>query len=236
VLPVKDNILNDRFPFVTVALILANIVVYVLAVGHGGSLIGGPDSHEVIKYGAIPDAFTHSSRHTLVPTWETAFTAMFMQASIIQLAVNMLFLWIFGNTVEDAIGPVKFLGFYIFGGLVALALQIAIDPGSSSPAIGAAGAISAVLGGYIVLYPRGGVLTLVFIILFFTVIELPVIVMLGIWCVAQALFAAVGLTNPVGGGAVAAYLAQIGAFAVGALTIRLLATRGNRVQPPRPVF
>ena len=124
-----------------------------------------------------------------IPTWETVFTAMFMHASIIHIGGNMLFLWIFGNNVEDSMGPVKYFFFYILGGVAALALQVAIAPNSTAPTLGASGAIAAVLGGYIVLYPRARVLTLVIIILFFTVIELPALVMLGIWFAEQALFA-----------------------------------------------
>jgi membrane associated rhomboid family serine protease len=236
VIPIKDNILNERFPFVTVALITANLVVYVLAIGHGGSLISGPDAREALRYGAIPRAFTHAGQGGAIPTWETAFTSMFINASILQIAVNMLFLWIFGNTLEDAIGPVKFLVFYILAGLATLGLAIVLAPHSHRPTIGAAGAIAAVLGGYVVLYPRARVLTLVLIILFFTVIELPTFVMLGIWFAVQALFAAFGLTNPIGGGAVVAYVAQLGSFALGALTIWLLATRRRQVQPPHPVY
>ena len=108
-IPIKDNIPTDRFPLVTVALILANVVVYVLAVGHGGSLFSGPDAHELVRYGAMPYALTHSAAHTALPAWETVFTAMFMHASILHIAGNMLFLWIFGNNVEDSMGPVKFL-------------------------------------------------------------------------------------------------------------------------------
>jgi membrane associated rhomboid family serine protease len=233
VLPVKDNILNARFPFVTIALIVTNIVAYVLVTGHGGSLISGPDAHQVLRYGAIPHAFTNSGHDGALPTWQTAFTAMFVHGSILQLGVNMLFLWIFGNTVEDAIGPFRFLGLYILGGLAALALHVALAPGSLSPTIGATGAIAAVLGGYVVLYPRARTLTLVFIILLFTVIELPASVMLGLWFLVQSVFALVGLTNPTGTGAPAAYVAQLGGFIFGALTIRLLATRRKQAPPVR---
>jgi len=265
VIPVKDNMPTERFPFVTFALIVINLIVYLLAIRHGGSLFGGPDTREVVKYGAIPYAFAHPGAHCalatvpqatggppaiacsshprltgtptgVLPTWQTAFTAMFMQASILQLAGNMLFLWIFGNNVEDAMGPVKFLIFYILGGLAALALHVAIAPHSISPTIGAAGAIATVLGGYTVLYPRGRVLTFVFIPFFVTVIELPVVVMLGIWFAGQALFGALGVTNPIGGGAAVSFFAQIGGVAFGAATIRLLATRRKPVPPPRPAF
>src|SRR6202042_1767176 len=195
-IPIKDNIPTDRFPVVTAALILANVVVYLLSIRHGGSLISGPDTRGIVKYGATPYAPTHSGVHCGVvsgtelgcgrgvsglPAWETVFTSMFMHASILHIGGNMLFLWIFGNNVEDSMGRVKFLAFYIVGGLAALALQVAVGPNSPAPTVGASGAIAAVLGGYIVLYPRARVLTFVFIILFFTVIELPALWMLGIW-------------------------------------------------------
>lgn len=254
-IPIKDNIPTDRFPLVTVSLIIANFVVYLLAIRHGGSFISGPDVFEVVKYGAIPDALTHPGTHCglqeitgavkcihgpvpgAIPTWETVFSSMFMHASILHIGGNMLFLWIFGNNVEDSLGPVRYLAFYIVGGLAALALQIAVDPNSTAPTLGASGAIAAVLGGYIVLYPRARVLTLVLIILFFTVIELPAWVMLGVWFAEQALFAAAGLTNPTGGSGGVAYFAHVGGFAFGLLAVRLLATRPRRpVPPPRPIF
>ncbi len=127
-----------------------------------------------------------------LPAWETVFTAMFMHASILHIAGNMLFLWIFGNNVEDSMGPVRFLGFYLLGGVAALALQVAVGPNTVDPTVGASGAIAAVLGGYIVLYPRARVLTLVLIIFFFGVIELPALVMLGVWFAEQAVFGAAG--------------------------------------------
>src|SRR5881227_799020 len=246
--PLKDNIPNERFPFVTVALIVINVVAYLLAIRHGGSLFSGPDTHEILKYGAIPYSLTHSGSHCAefaqqtisgpepigvfcngqalpdgsvahigavgkLPAWQTVFTGMFMHASFLHIAGNMLFLWIFGNNVEDSMGPVKFIFFYLLGGIAALALQVAVDPSSTAPTIGASGAIAAVLGGYIRLYPHARVLTFVFIIFFFTVIELPALVMLGIWFIEQAVFGAVGQTHPTGGtGGGVAYFAHIGGF------------------------
>jgi membrane associated rhomboid family serine protease len=253
VIPIKDNIPTDRFPFVTLGLIVANFVVYFLAVSHGGSIIGGPDIHEVLRYGAIPRALTHCLGDDLVvvgpgvacvhgsppggmPTWETLFTSMFMHASILHILGNMIFLWIFGNNVEDAMGPVKYLAFYILGGLAALGLQVAIAPNATAPTIGASGAIAAVLGGYILLYPRARVFTLVIIIFFFTVIELPAFVLLAIWFVEQAIFGVANLTNPSGAGGGVAYFAHVGGFAFGLLTVKLLATKRKPVPPPYPVY
>jgi membrane associated rhomboid family serine protease len=262
VIPIKDNIPTDRFPLVTLALIVANFVVYILAIRHGGSFISGPTETEVFKYGAIPYAVVHPGVHcsvvapisnptiaktlcntatlnqnhipaaNLLPSWETIFTGMFMHASIIHIGGNMIFLWIFGNNVEEAMGHVKFLIFYVLGGVAALALQIAIDPGSTAPTLGASGAIAAVLGGYIVLFPRARVLTFVIIILFFTVIELPAWVLLGVWFAEQAIFGATGLTTSGSSGGVA-YFAHVGGFLFGLVAVKLFVSKGKRL--PQPV-
>ena len=172
----------------------------------------------------------------LIPTWETVFTGMFMHASILHLGGNMLFLWIFGNNVEDSTGRVRYLLFYLAGGLAALALQVAVSPSSDTPTLGASGAIAAVLGGYIVLYPRARVLTVVFIVFFFTVIELPAVVLLGVWFAEQALFGAAGLTNPTGGSGGVAYFAHVGGFVFGLLAIRLVATKRKEIPPRYAVY
>jgi membrane associated rhomboid family serine protease len=143
----------------------------------------------------------------------------------------MLFLWIFGNNVEDAMGPLKYLAFYLVGGLAALAFQVAVAPNSSAPTLGASGAIAAVLGGYILLYPRARVLTLVIVILFVTVIELPAVLVLGLWFVEQAIFAATDLITPSGSSGGVAYFAHIGGFGFGLLTVKLLASRRRHLPP-----
>jgi membrane associated rhomboid family serine protease len=249
VIPIKDDIPTDRFPLVTVGLILANVVVYLLAIQHGGSFFSGPSTSEVIKYGSIPYALTHGlgehcgvmgpslvcSQRGLagtLPAWQTVFTAMFMHASILHIGGNMLFLWIFGNNVEDSMGHLKYLAFYMVGGLAALALQVAVAPNSTAPTLGASGAIAAVLGGYILLYPRAHVLTLVIIICFVTVIEIPALLVLALWFVEQAVFGATDLITPTGSSGGVAYFAHIGGFGFGLLTIKLLATRRKRLPPP----
>ena len=197
--------------------------------------LNGAGQPEILCNNALL-AVNHIPAENPLPVWQTVFTSMFMHGSILHIAGNMIFLWIFGNNVEDSMGPVKFFSFYILGGLAALALQVAIGPNSTAPTIGASGAIAAVLGGYIVLYPRAKVLTLVFIILFFTVIELPAWVMLGIWFAEQAIFGAANLTNPTGGGGGVAYFAHVGGFAFGILTVKLLATRRKTVPPQIAVY
>jgi membrane associated rhomboid family serine protease len=243
VIPFKDNIPTDRLPIVTILLIVANAIVY-FALQHGG--IGhGPDQAEVIRWGAIPYEFSHYGRRCglvetvggtalacgragLFPsqpaTWVTVFSSMFMHASIIHLAGNMLFLWVFGNNVEDSMGRIRFIVFYLLGGLAAVALQIAIAPGSAIPTIGASGAIAGVLGGYIVLYPRARVWTWIFIV----ILPLPALVVLGLWFLQQALFGLYNLNDPTGGGGVA-YYAHIGGFVFGLMAIRLFARRRKPV-------
>ena len=194
----------------------------------------GPQSPQVLCNTALLNA-NHIPAENLLPAWLTIFTGMFSHASILHIGGNMIFLWIFGRNVENALGPVKFIGFYVLGGIAALALQVAVSPDSTAPTLGASGAIAAVLGGYIVLFPRAKVLTVVFIILFFTVIELPAWVMLGIWFAEQAVFGAAGLTSPGSGGGVA-YFAHVGGFIFGLLSVRVLATRVRPSPPARPVY
>ncbi len=197
--------------------------------------LSGTGQPEVLCNNAILAA-NHIPAENTLPVWQTVFTSMFMHGGILHIAGNMIFLWIFGNNVEDSMGPIKYFGFYIVGGLAALALQVAIAPNSTAPTIGASGAIAAVLGGYIVIYPRARVLSLVFIILFFTVIELPAWVMLGIWFAIQAVFGAVNLSDPTGGGGGVAYFAHVGGFVFGLLTIKLLATKVKSIPPRIPVY
>jgi membrane associated rhomboid family serine protease len=168
-------------------------------------------------------------------TWLTIFTAMFMHGGFLHIIGNMLFLWIFGNNVEDAMGPVRFVAFYLLGGIAALALQVAINPGSTVPTIGASGAIAGVLGGYILLHPRARVLTLIFLIFFVTFIEIPAVFVLGLWFLQQIYFGVADLSDPTGGGV--AYFAHIGGFAFGLIFIRAFAKRARREPEPRlPVY
>ena len=238
--PLRDNIPTEHFPVVTVALIIANAFVYFFL---QDGLLGLPDGGAggdwpVSQYAAVPCEFTGESPCLTAPggpsTILTAFTSMFMHGSILHLGGNMLFLWIFGNNVEDSMGPVKFLLFYLVSGLAAAALQIAIDPGSEIPNLGASGAVAGVLGGYLILFPRARVVTVIFIIFFFTIFELPALLILGFWFVQQALFGYLDLAtagNQAGG---VAYFAHIGGFAFGLLAIKLFADeRKQRAQIER---
>src|SRR3954454_5790884 len=233
-IPIRDNIPTSRPPVVTYALIAANVLVYFLW-QRGGISFGDPSSlHyqcQVQEWSAIPDGLTHHTALQLpsecgvdnAPTYLTPFTAMFMHGALLHLGGNMLFLWIFGNNVEDSMGPVKFLIFYLLGGIAAMALQVLVGPSSQIPTLGASGAIAAVLGGYILLFPRARVVTVIFIIFFFTIIELPALVVLGIWFVEQAFVGIRDLDGSQGGGV--AYFAHVGGFVFGLLAVRAFSTR-----------
>jgi membrane associated rhomboid family serine protease len=207
VIPIKDNIPVDRLGLATLGLILATLVRSFVAPA------GWSAAAEALRHGHRPAA---------------ALGELLVQRSPIALAVNLLFLWLFGSSVEDSMGPLRFIGFYAAGGLAALALQVVIDPDGTGRIAGAAGAIAAVIGGYLVLYPRGRVLTLSLIPLFAGVVEIPVTVMLALWVAAQAVLTATGLTDP---GGAAGYLAYAGGLLFGVAAIRATARR-RRPTPP----
>ncbi|MDQ3933299.1 MAG: rhomboid family intramembrane serine protease [Actinomycetota bacterium] len=170
-------------------------------------------------------------------TWLTLLTSMFMHGGLLHIGGNMLFLWIFGNNIEDSMGRAKFVAFYLLGGLAATAAQTAVSPNEDVPTLGASGAVAAVLGAYALLYPRARVVTLVFIIIFITVIELPAALVLIGWFVLQVLSASsqIGLETEGGG---VAYWAHIGGFVFGLALIKLFANkqRDDYVEPRLPVY
>jgi membrane associated rhomboid family serine protease len=250
VFPIKDNIPTDRFPVVTVALIAINVIAYFFW-QKGGLSFGDPSNPDyfdnLVRYATIPyellhpdeqcapvasEAFscstTFGARYDLPPTWLTVFTAMFMHGGLLHLGGNMLFLWIFGNNVEDSMGPVKFVAFYLLGGLAATAGQLLVGPDSTVPNIGASGAIAGVLGGYILLFPKARVVTIIFIVFFFTILELPAMLILGFWFVQQALFGYFDLSSGAAQGGGVAYFAHIGGFVFGLAAIKLFADDRKR--------
>jgi rhomboid family protein len=158
------------------------------------------------------------------PWYVTLFTSMFMHGGWLHILFNMLFLWIFGGNVENAMGRLRFLGFYLLAGVAAVYSQCVLDPSSATPTIGASGAIAGVLGAYAVLLPRARVLTLLFILFFVTLVEVPAYVLLGLWFVLQFIPAVgqVALPDIAGGGGVA-YFAHVGGFIFGLALVRLFA-------------
>jgi membrane associated rhomboid family serine protease len=244
VFPLKDDIPTRRFPILTVAIIAACVVVY-FVFERGGFTLGETGNERVVEYGAIPYELTHPGDECAesggqvicegqegvqgeapeqAPAWLTIFTSMFMHGSLLHLGGNMLFLWIFGNNIEDSMGRLRFVAFYIGGGVAALAAQVLVGASEAVPTVGASGAIAAVLGGYAILYPKARVVTLIFIIIIFTIVELPALIVLGLWFLLQLAYGASEVTQPVGGGGVA-YFAHIGGFVFGLALIKLFADR-----------
>jgi membrane associated rhomboid family serine protease len=226
VLPLRDNVPTRSFPLVTVALIAANVLVWVL--------YQLPNLEGSIVELAYQPCEVVNTCPTVGEDWPvTAFTSMFMHGGWAHLLGNMLFLWIFGNNVEDALGKVRFLLFYLAGGLFATATQTVVtlafgnDLQAAIPNVGASGAVSAVLGAYLVLLPRAMVLTVVF----FVLREIPAVVFLGIWFLFQLIDGSASLAAPQAGGGVA-FFAHIGGFVFGMLAAKPL----QRRQPLAPAY
>jgi membrane associated rhomboid family serine protease len=170
------------------------------------------------------------------PWWVTLFTSMFMHGGILHIAGNMLFLWVFGNNIEDSMGRVKFALFYLLAGLIAVYSQALIDPGSTAPTIGASGAVAGVLGAYALLHPRARILTLIFIIFFVTLVEIPALILLAVWFVLQFIPALGQVAVETGGDQGIAYFAHVGGFLFGLAAIKLFATRRREPEPRLPVY
>ena len=224
-LPLRDNVPTRHFPIVTLGLIVANVLVWLL--------YQVPDLEGSVNQLAFhPCEVEDSCRQGQVgEDWPlTAFTSMFMHGDWLHIGGNMLFLWIFGNNVEDAMGPVRYLAFYLLGGLAATALQTVITletagaQAAQIPNLGASGAISAVLGAYFVLLPHARVLTAIFLVFIFFLREIPAFLFLGIYFVFQAWQANFQLQHPPEGGGVAVF-AHIGGFVAGVLLVHLFRTR-----------
>ena len=231
-LPLKDNVPTRHFPIVTVAIIVVNVLVYFLYQDGG---IGVPDGP--VNESAYHPCEVDDSCRVVGQDWPvTLFTSMFMHGSIDHLLGNMLFLWIFGNNVEDAMGRFRYVVFYLLAGIAATALQTfvtletASDAAAGIPNLGASGAISGVIGAYFLLLPRARVLV-AFIIGLIFLREVPAWVMLGIYFLFQAYQANVQLTHPPEGGGVAVF-AHIGGIVFGLLTVYLFAKR----KPLRPAY
>lgn len=219
-IPLRDENPTRRFPLVTVGLIAANVVVFF---GVGSSL------EAVFRYGAVPCdvvgrcvALPPGALPILGsrPALLSLVTSMFMHADILHLGFNMLFLWVFGNNVEDRLGHVRFSVFYLATGLAAAFAHILVNPTSFIPVVGASGAISGVLGAYVVLWPRATVVSLVPLGFFFTTVRTPAWVTLGLWFAVQIFGGLAGLGQTGGG---VAYLAHIGGFVAGLALIFVFA-------------
>jgi len=205
-----------RLPVVTAFIIVANVFVFLLELMWGDAF--------VMQWSAIPAQIT-SGHH-----WITIFTAMFMHGSWSHIIGNMIFLWAFGPEIEDAMGRSRYLVFYLVGGLVAMLAQILADPHSTVPNLGANGAIAAVMGGFIVTYPRDRIKAVLFIFIFVRITLIPAALLIGFWFLTQLVHAGAVAQVQTGG---VAYLAHVGGFVLGALTARLFEGSARIVDEPR---
>ncbi len=217
-LPLSDDNPTLRFPFVTVALIAANVLVFLTQAVTPHGL-----EQAAVRFGAIPYAITHFRTAAVeggLPPLLTLLTSLFLHGSLLHLGGNMLYLWIFGNNIEDVLGPIRFVLFYLAVGLAAALTQVLAMPSSRVPMIGASGAIAGVIGAYMILFPRARVKTLLFLFIYVTIVPLPAGLFLAFWFALQLLN--VGL----GGGV--AWFAHIGGFLAGVILILVGRPRPGR--------
>ncbi len=245
--PYKDDNPTELPPIVTVAIIAANVLVWLFIQG-----MGSPETlvRSVCDLGLVPGELLQTAKPGSgvelapglfcvvgAPHYTTILTSMFTHGGWLHLIGNMVFLWVFGNNIEDVMGHVRFVVFYLLCGVAAAGAQMLVGPNSVVPMVGASGAISGVLGAYLLLYPRVRVHTLLFFGFYITTVALPAYVMLGYWAVLQLLGGLVSLSGIDQGGT--AFFAHIGGFATGLLLIRFFASDDalrRRPQPPAPYY
>ena len=233
-IPLRDSNPTRRTPVVTLAIILVCFVVFAWELGLQATSETSLDAF-VTEWGVVPAELLAAwgAGHFFSQETATLVTSQFLHGGWLHLLGNLLYLWIFGNNIEDRLGRVLFALFYLGGGVIAGLTQTLIDPDSTIPLIGASGAIAATLGAYFVLFPGARITTLVFLGFFYQLIEVPAIIVLGFWFVLQLLDAIGSLGMEVGAGV--AFFAHIGGFAAGALVAWLLMfsgrvpVRGSRV-------
>jgi membrane associated rhomboid family serine protease len=241
VIPLKDDIPSRSWPFVTVALIGLNIVAFLYQVSLGMDARGpgaGAAEAFVVEFGIVPCRLTQSCPGGLgriaddfPHPWVTIFTSMFLHGGLLHVGGNMLYLWIFGDNVEDTLGHGRFLVFYLISGVAAAVGQTLVSPTSTVPMIGASGAVSGVLGAYLLLFPHAGVLTLFTFGFFFKFVRVPALIVLGFWILLQLLngyvtFSARALGRGESGGV--AWFAHIGGFLAGMVLLFLIRPRQSR--------
>lgn len=219
-IPIRDTIPSARVPIVNYSLIAVNLLLFLYEISLGEDLLPFLDRYAVVParlLGGGPGA---------AGSLFTPVTAMFLHAGWFHVLGNMLYLYIFGDNVEDAFGHARYLFFFLACGVASFAVQIAFQSASAVPNLGASGAIAGVLGAYFLLYPRARVVTLLPLFVFFTFVEIPAVVFLGLWFLMQFASGAASLGRPAGTGGVA-WWAHIGGFLAGIVFLKLLGGRGG---------
>jgi len=223
-IPIKADLPTRTFPLVTILIIAINIFVFLHEIS-----LGAQSDEFILTFGAIPFRLTHifpllTRGEPVSPIFKSMITSMFLHGGFWHVGGNMLYLWIFGNNIEDVMGHFRFIFFYLLCGVIAVYSHAAIDPMSQVPMIGASGAVSGVLGAYLIRFPRARILTLVPLGFFVHMIRIPAIIVLGFWIVAQF---ANGIFSPQGGEGVA-WFAHVGGFIAGMILIYKFAKRGKK--------
>jgi len=236
VLPIKDYPgPRRRMPWMTWGLILTNIAIFLYQVSLG------PDASAfMFAYSVVPSAITHGvpqasgpmAFHTPNPVHLTLITSQFLHAGWLHIGGNMLFLYIFGDNVEDRMGHFWFLLFYLLCGVVAGTTQVAVAPDATIPSLGASGAIAGVLAAYLVLFPSARVKTIIFIFIFITIVTLPAFILIGLWFLLQFFDGIASLSTVQQGMGGVAYFAHVGGFLTGLIITLLLR---ERLRPPAPI-
>jgi membrane associated rhomboid family serine protease len=227
-IPIGDSVRSRTFPYVNLAIIIANFLVFFYELSLGNEV-----NQFLRDWGVVPrlitDYFDHPGDHPLRVLF-TPITAMFIHGGWFHILGNMIFLWVFGDNVEDAMGHVGYLFFYLLAGIAAATAQIWVDSNSYLPMVGASGAIAGVLGAYVVLYPRATIAAVIFPFFFWTA-YVPAFVLIGLWFFLQLLYGAAAIGTAVGASEGVAWWAHIGGFLAGVLLVWVF--RGGR--PTRPV-
>lgn len=209
-IPFKDDNPPGRFPIVTVTFIVINTLVFLFQSGIGLQA-------SVMSYGALPHSLVTMERLQPLHPALTLFSSMFMHGGLMHLGGNMLYLWIFGDNVEDRLGRFRFIVFYLMGGVFAAYAHALSSPLSTVPMVGASGAIAAVLGAYLLMFPKAKVHTLIILVFYIQVIRLPALIVIGFWAIIQ-LVNGLGASGLPGQGGVA-WFAHIGGFVFGLAVI-----------------
>jgi membrane associated rhomboid family serine protease len=236
VIPIRDLNETRRTPIVTWTLIATNVLIFVAGLSLGEK---GAES-AVMRYGLIPDVLVNGDWNNLrsaggaLGSWVTPITSMFLHGGLLHLGSNMLFLHVFGDNVEDVLGRGRFVLFYVLCGLGAVVGQVLVDPSSMVPMIGASGAISGVLAGYVTLFPHARVVTLIPIFIFIHFMEVPAAIFIVLWFLLQLVQGYLSLGMIAEGGGGVAWFAHIGGFLAGILLIRLLYKKRITARRRRP--
>ena len=215
-IPFKDDNPTSIVPFVTIGIIAINILVYIWEI-----MSPAGEQFIVYKYGAIPLgllSFERAQPLQLHPAL-TIFSSMFLHGGLLHIGGNMLYLWIFGNNIEDMLGHFRFFMFYLISGIVAAYSHAIMASSSAVPMIGASGAVAGVLGAYLLLFPRARVHTLIFLGFFVKVVKIPALIVIGFWAIIQVVNGL--LTQGIAAQGGVAWFAHVGGFLVGLLTIKL---------------